>query len=67
MSTSELRKMSDAQLHAELLARRREQFQLRMQRGAGQSPRPDRFGKVRKEIARIKTILNERRAQGETQ
>ena len=67
MSTSELRKMSDAELHKELLAKRREQFMLRMQRGAGQAPRPDQFGKVRKEIARINTILNERRARGETQ
>jgi large subunit ribosomal protein L29 len=67
MKASELRKMSDEELHKELLARRREQFNLRMQRGAGQFPRPDQFGKVRKDIARIKTILNERRARGETQ
>ncbi|HHB12750.1 MAG TPA: 50S ribosomal protein L29 [Chromatiales bacterium] len=65
MNTSELRKMSDAELHQELLAKRREQFMLRMQRGAGQFPRPHQFGKLRKDIARIKTILNERRVRGE--
>jgi large subunit ribosomal protein L29 len=62
MKASELREKSDAELQEELLALLKEQFNLRMQRGVGQAARPDQFGKVRKDVARIKTILNERRA-----
>ncbi len=42
--------------NAELLNLRREQFALRLQRATGQSPKPDQFGKVRKNIARLKTV-----------
>ncbi|MET0291064.1 MAG: 50S ribosomal protein L29 [Steroidobacteraceae bacterium] len=48
---------------AELLDLRREQFALRMQRATGQSPKPDQFGKVRKNIARVKTVQAELRAK----
>jgi len=65
MKANELREKTDPELKDELLELRREQFNLRMQLGAGQSPRPDRFGKVRKDIARIKTILRERQGAGE--
>lgn len=65
MKISELREKDGADLNAELVALRREQFNLRMQRGAGQSPRPDRFRKVRRDIARIKTVLRERRGAGD--
>ena len=34
---------------------RREQFALRLQRATGQMPKPDQFGKVRRNIARVKT------------
>ena len=44
----------------ELIALRKEQFNLRMQRGAGQLTNPSRFRYVQKDIARIKTILNEK-------
>jgi large subunit ribosomal protein L29 len=39
-----------------------EQFALRMQRATGQQPKPDQFGKVRRNIARLKTVLREKRA-----
>jgi large subunit ribosomal protein L29 len=48
---------------SELLNLRREQFALRMQRATGQSPKPDQFGKVRKNIARVKTVQAELRAK----
>jgi len=38
---------------------RREQFNLRMAAAAGQPARPDQWGKVRKNVARVKTVLNE--------
>jgi len=61
MDIKELRGMESAKLREELLKLRREQFNLRMQAATGQGARPDQPGKVRKDIARIKTILRERR------
>ena len=52
--------MSDAALGEELLKIRREQFNLLMQSASGQGGRPDQKGKMRKDIARIKTLLQER-------
>ncbi len=63
MKASELRNMSAGELREELLKLRREQFNLRMQRATGQMARPDQFGKVRKDIARIKTVLKEMKAK----
>jgi large subunit ribosomal protein L29 len=54
------RDKSDAELGEELLKLRREQFNLRMQAAAGQGAKPDQHGKVRKGIARIKTLQHER-------
>ncbi|MGH8496624.1 MAG: 50S ribosomal protein L29 [Gammaproteobacteria bacterium] len=58
--TPSLREKSDAELGQELLELRREQFNLRMQQATGQLARPDQYGKVRRRIARVKTIMNER-------
>lgn len=60
MKPAELRAKSDKELHAELVELRREQFNLRMQRGTGQLGNPSRFKEVRREIARINTVLNEK-------
>ena len=62
MKASELRAKTAADLNEELLKLRREQFNLRMQQATGQMARSDQFGKVRKDIARIKTVLNEKAA-----
>lgn len=58
-TATEYRKMSAEDLKKELIDLRREQFNLRMQQGAGNMPKVHRFGAVRKDIARIKTVLNE--------
>ena len=60
MNVAELRKKSEEALKEELLALRREAFNLRMQQGTGQLARPSQVKAVRKDIARIKTVLNER-------
>jgi large subunit ribosomal protein L29 len=65
MKTSELRAMGDEELGEELLKLRREQFNLRMQAATGQAARPDQYGKVRKDIARVKTIFRERQGTEE--
>ena len=59
MKASELRDKSADELNKELLELRREHFNLRMQRATGQLARPHEYGRVRKDIARIKTILGE--------
>lgn len=59
MEAKELRGKTAIELKEELLKLRREQFNLRMQRATGQMARPDQFGKVRKDIARVKTVLGE--------
>ena len=60
MEIKDIRAMESGQLQEELLKLRREQFNLRMQAATGQGARPDQPGKVRKDIARIKTVLRER-------
>ncbi|HEU4618144.1 MAG TPA: 50S ribosomal protein L29 [Gammaproteobacteria bacterium] len=67
MNAKELRAMDAAALGEELLKLRREQFNLRIQSVTGQGARPDQHGKVRKDIARIKTVLRERANQKEAQ
>ncbi len=59
MNASELRKKDLAGLEVELVALRREQFNLRMQLGSGQGVRPDQIRKVRKNIARVHAVINE--------
>lgn len=59
MSATELREKNKDELNLLLLEKSREQFNLRMQKGTGQLAKPDLIKKVRRDIARIKTILQE--------
>jgi len=58
-SAQEYRNMSVKDLNAEMINLRREQFNLRMQMGSGNTPKIHRFSIVRHDIARIKTVLTE--------
>jgi large subunit ribosomal protein L29 len=60
MNASELRTKSVNELRDELAALFKEQFNIRIQKGIGQSPQTHLFKKVRRQIARIKTILGEK-------
>ena len=60
MSAKELRNKSAEDLSEELLKLRKEQFALRMQRATGQGIKPNEFGRVRKSIARVKTVMREK-------
>ncbi len=64
MNIKDLVKKTPAELQEELLKLRREQFNLRMAAAAGQPAKPDQFGKVRKNIARVKTVLSQQRVGG---
>ncbi len=63
MKARELRNKSAHDLTNELVNLRKEQFALRMQRATGQNPKPDQFGKVRRNIARLKTVQREQRGK----
>ncbi|EGV51631.1 50S ribosomal protein L29 [endosymbiont of Riftia pachyptila (vent Ph05)] len=62
MKASELRGKGSEELQSTLEELLKEQFNLRMQKGTGQLSRPSRMNAVRKEIARIKTVMNEQKA-----
>jgi large subunit ribosomal protein L29 len=63
MKASDLRTKTAAELQEELLALGRAQFNLRMQAATQQLTDNSQFGKVRRDIARVKTILKEKGAQ----
>ena len=60
--TEDLRQKSDDQLGEELVTLKREQFNLRFQSATNQLEAPARIREVRRDIARIKTLQNERSA-----
>jgi large subunit ribosomal protein L29 len=60
MDMNEIRKKSEKELRDEIAALRKEQFNLRMQAAAGQAPRAHQIRNARKDVARLKTALNER-------
>jgi large subunit ribosomal protein L29 len=59
MELKELRKQSVADLNEQIVELRREQFNLRMQRGAGNQTHTHHFKRVRREIAQINTLLTQ--------
>lgn len=60
MKAAELRSKSVSELRMELHNLLRERFNLGMQKGTGQLSRPDQVKKVRRDIARINTVLTEK-------
>jgi len=63
-SAKELREKDEAGLKEEILNIRKEQFNLRMQQGAGEMAKPHLFKNARRDIARVKTILAEKKQAG---
>ena len=61
MKTADLRHKTPDELKEELLSLRKESFNLRFQRATGQLENTARVGQVRRDIARIKTVLSEKR------
>ena len=62
MTATELRNKSAQELQQQLEVLLKEHFNLRMQQGTGQLSRPSQMRAVRKDIARIKTIMTEVKA-----
>jgi large subunit ribosomal protein L29 len=66
MKASDLRSKTRQELDEELVALRREQFNLRMQKATGQLAKNHEHGRVRKDIARVKTVISELGRQEES-
>ena len=62
---ADLRSQTVDQLSDELLKLKKEQFNLRFQRASGQLENTSRVRVVRRDIARIKTILGQRKTAAE--
>ena len=60
MKASELRNKSDADLQKELHELLKAQFSLRMQIATQQLTKTSELGKVRRDIARVRTVMNEK-------
>ena len=60
MNTQDLRNKSVEELNTELVNLLREQFNLRMQLASGQTQQTHTLKTVRKNIARVKTVLTEK-------
>ena len=65
--TDELRKQSDDQLVEQLSELKREQFNLRFQAATNQIEKPSRVREVRRTIAKIRTLQNERASAAKAQ
>ena len=62
MKASDLRAKDEKELNNELIELRKEQFKLRMSYSMGQASRNHEFSRIRKDIARVKTVLNEKKS-----
>lgn len=60
MKTTELREKSTEELNKELLGLLKEQFNLRMRKSTGQLNQSHLLGNIRRDIARVKTVLTEK-------
>ncbi len=64
MKASELRKLSQAELDAKLLDLKKELFNLRFQQAINQLDNPMRISAVKKDIARVMTVIREIQLNG---
>ena len=59
MKASEIRKMSEAELNEKLVSLKKDLFFLRMQHATNQLDNPVKIAEVKRDIARVKTIIRE--------
>lgn len=60
MKAQELRQKNPDELKEQMIALRKEAFNLRFQRASGQLENTSRVGQIRRDIARIKTVLSQK-------
>ena len=61
MKAKELRKLSAEELNKKISESKKELFELRLKQSTGQLEKPSRVRELRKDVARMKTIINERK------
>ncbi len=64
MNAQDMRSKNESELRDHLRALLQEQFNLRMQKGTGQAVTPHDLRRVRRDIARVRTVLNEKSREG---
>ena len=62
LKAADLRDMSPDQLREKLVSLKKEAFNLRFQAATGQNEKTHKMGDVRRDVARVKTILNQKAA-----
>lgn len=61
MKATDIRKLTDQEIFGEIDKLVRERLSLRVQQTVEQSAKTDRFTKIKKSIARMLTVINERK------
>jgi len=64
MNVNEMKSKTAVELNAELKNLLQEQFSLRMQKGMGQMTNNNELRRVRRDIARVKTVMTEKTIEG---
>ena len=64
MKATEVRKMSAAELDSKLVELKKDLFQLRLQHATNQLDNPVRIAEVKKDMARVKTMIREQQLAG---
>ena len=64
MKTNEIRKLSTEEINTKIAESKEELFNLRMKQATGSLENPSRIRELRKNVARLKTILREREIEG---
>ncbi len=64
MKASEVRKMSPSELESKLTELKKDLFQLRLQHATNQLDNPIRIAQVKRDIARVKTVIRQQELAG---
>ena len=64
MKTSDIRKMSVEEINTKIVELKHELFELRMKQATGNLEKPHKINALRKEVARLKTVLTEKMNDG---
>ena len=64
MKVEDIRKLKDEELSTKITELKKELFELRLKQSTGQLEKPSKIRELRKNIARMKTILREREING---
>lgn len=64
MKIKDLRELSDKELESKIIETKKELFNLRMKQSTGTLEKPSKIRELRKDVARMKTILRERELAG---